>query len=89
MERAPSGRPFNICSGRPVRVGDLLDELLRQSHVAVRVVVEAERLRPSDAAVFVGSAARIEQEIGWRPELTLTQTLGDTLEWWRQRVTFV
>jgi GDP-4-dehydro-6-deoxy-D-mannose reductase len=36
MDAAPAGRPFNICSGRAWKVGDLLAELLHAARVPSR-----------------------------------------------------
>ena len=81
MASAPSGRPFNICSGRAWKVGDLLDELLHVARVPIRVVLDEARLRPIDVPVVQGDAARIRAELGWAPRIPVEQMLSDTLEW--------
>jgi GDP-4-dehydro-6-deoxy-D-mannose reductase len=86
MAGGRAGVPYNVCSGRAWRVGDLLDELLHQSTVKVRVQVDPARLRPHDSAVFQGDATRLRTELGWTPSIRLEQTLGDTLEWWRKEI---
>jgi GDP-4-dehydro-6-deoxy-D-mannose reductase len=86
MESAPAGRPYNICSGRAWRIGDLLEELLNRSHVAIQVEVDKERLRPNDVAVVQGDATRMRAELGWAPRIPVERTLSDTLVWWRQRL---
>ncbi len=86
MDRAPSGRPYNICSGHAVRMGDVLDELIGQSSMRVELVRDQARLRPNDMPVIVGNAARIREEIGWIPRYELTVTLRDTLDYWRRQV---
>ncbi len=83
MAGAPAGRPYNICSGRAWKVGDLLDELLHTARVPVRVVVDDTRLRPIDVPVVQGDASRIRSELGWTPRIRVEQMLSDTLEWWR------
>jgi GDP-4-dehydro-6-deoxy-D-mannose reductase len=87
MKSAPAGRPFNICSGRAWRMGDLLDELLHIARVPIRVRVDSERLRPSDVSVVQGDASRIRSELGWAPLIKVEQMLSDTLEWWRSQTT--
>ncbi len=84
MRSAPAGRPFNICSGRAWRIGDLLDELLHLARVPITVRLDAARLRPSDMPVLQGDATRIRSELGWAPKIRVEQMLSDTLEWWRQ-----
>jgi GDP-4-dehydro-6-deoxy-D-mannose reductase len=86
MDRAPSGRPYNVCSGRAVRMGDVLDELIRQSTTRVELVRDQERFRPNDTPLLVGSAARIRDEIGWTPHYPLNETLRDTLDYWREQI---
>lgn len=84
MEGAPSGRAFNIASGRAVRIGDLLDRLTARARRPIRVVVDPARFRPSDVPVITGDASRLRAELGWAPTIPIEQTLEDTLEWWRQ-----
>ena len=86
MERAPRGRPYNICSGRAWRIGDLLEELQHQARVAIDVEPDEALMRPVDVTVVQGDATRIRSEIGWTPRLHVEQTLSDTLEWWRREV---
>jgi len=85
MQGAPPGRPYNICSGRAWRIGDLLDELLQSAGVEVEVRVEPSRLRPQDVPVLQGDATRIRSELGWMPHRAVEETLRDTLAWWRKR----
>ena len=87
MQSAPAGRPFNICSGRAWRIGDLLDELLHVARAPIRVRVDSTRLRPSDVSVTQGDATRIRSELGWKPRIPVERMLSDTLEWWRKETT--
>ena len=82
IERGDPGRAYNVCSGRTWRMQDVLDGLRAQAEVPVPVIVDADRMRPSDIAVSVGDPARLTALTGWRPEIPFTQTLQDTLDWW-------
>jgi len=86
MAGGRTGLPYNVCSGRAWRVGDLLDELIHLAHVHVPVHVDAARLRPRDADVLQGDATRIRTELGWTPTIRVEQTLRDTLDFWRRTV---
>ena len=86
MDGGRGGRAYNICTGRAVRMGDVLDELIRQSPVRVRVVFDSERLRPNDMPLFIGNPARMRDELDWVPQHPLVDTLRDTLDWWRHQV---
>ena len=85
-ERGEPGRIYNVCSGRAVRIRDLLDRLVSFARVRVGVIVDTARLRPSDTPLLVGDASRIERELGWRAEIPLDRTLEDLLAYWREQV---
>jgi GDP-4-dehydro-6-deoxy-D-mannose reductase len=86
---ATRGRPgevYNVCSGRPVTIRQVLDHLLAMTDHAVKVQVDPGRLRPADIPVLYGDHARFTEATGWEPVIPLEQTLHDLLDWWRQRV---
>ena len=56
------------------------------SKVPVTVTVDPARYRPSDNQMLWGDRTRIEQELGWKPEITLDSTLADLLNYWRKEV---
>lgn len=84
VESGVPRRPYNVCQGVAYRVRDLLDTLVGQSRVPIRVEVDPARLRPSDNPVLLGSAERIRADTGWQPEISIDQTLVDLLEYWRR-----
>jgi GDP-4-dehydro-6-deoxy-D-mannose reductase len=85
MRAGKAGRPYNVCSGQPVRMGDVLDLLLEHAHLPIRLIVDPARLRPNDIPVFAGNAGRIRSEVGWAPRHAIADTLLDTLNWWREQ----
>jgi GDP-4-dehydro-6-deoxy-D-mannose reductase len=83
LERGAAGRPYNVCSGRALAIGDVVDQLVSKSRVAVRIRVDPARFRPNDLPIVEGNPARIREELGWKPEIPLQQTLEDLLNYWR------
>jgi len=79
--RGPGGA-FNVASGRPTRIGDLLDALVARSTANPSIQVDRERWRPTDANV--GTAARLAAATGWQPARTLEDTLAEILDYWRE-----
>jgi GDP-4-dehydro-6-deoxy-D-mannose reductase len=77
--------PYNVCTGRAHRIGDVLTTLLGFAEREIEVVPDPERLRPADIPLLLGSPARIEHDLGWRPERPLEQTLLDVLTYFRSR----
>jgi GDP-4-dehydro-6-deoxy-D-mannose reductase len=80
MEYAPAGTLGNVCSGRSVRTGELLDRLVKRAGVAPRVVAAAPP-RDGDLADIRGSHALLSSMTGWQPVIeldeSLTALLGD------------
>jgi GDP-4-dehydro-6-deoxy-D-mannose reductase len=86
MASGRPGRPYNICSGRAWRIGDLLEELVLMADARIDVQVDEARFRPNDVPVVQGDASRIRAELGWTPRIPVERTLRDTLDWWRAEV---
>jgi GDP-4-dehydro-6-deoxy-D-mannose reductase len=79
------GNVYNIASGTPRRIGDILDALLARSGVTPVVEVEPVRLRPTDVERVAGDAARAQRELGWAPVVPWDETLDVVLSDWRER----
>jgi GDP-4-dehydro-6-deoxy-D-mannose reductase len=86
VEEGRAGEVYNVCSGTGVRLGDLLQTLIRLSGQHVEVRVDPARLRPSDVPELVGDPGRIRQAIGWQARIPLERSLSDLLGHWRERV---
>lgn len=85
LERGTDGRAYNVCSGRAIAIGALLDKLLSRAKVAIKVRVDPARYRPNDVPLLVGDPTRLTTELGWLPEIPLDQTIDDLLAYWRGR----
>ncbi len=85
-EHGRSGAAYNVCSGRGVRLADVVRALADRGRTRMRVEVDPARLRPADVPYLVGDPARIERETGWRAAIPLDRSLDDLLEEWRARV---
>ncbi len=86
LEKAPSGEVYNVCSGRGVRLGEIVDELCRQARCPLEVKVDPARMRKADVPALVGDPSRLQALTGWSPSVPLAVTLRDLLEHWRERV---
>src|SRR5439155_14914849 len=86
LERGAAGRIYNVCSGRAVAIGTLLEMLLSRARAAIRIKVDPQRYRPNDLPLVVGDPTRIATELGWTPQIPLEQSADDLLDFWRARV---
>ncbi len=87
MQKGRSGEVYNVCSGRAVKLREILEFMLSQTSVEVRVEVDQERLRKMDIPRLVGDNRKIREETGWQAEIPLDQTLRDLLAYWREKET--
>ena len=84
--RLQPGAVFNLASGRPRRVGDILADLLRLAGVDARIEAEDARLRPTDVMRTEGDASAARHTFGWAPAIPWETTLATVLADWRTRI---
>ncbi len=77
---------FNVCSGRAVRMRQILDVLVSMAKVIVSVEVDPGRVRAVDTSYQRGDCSRIRELVGWTPEIPLERTLSDVLDFWREKL---
>jgi len=86
LEKGEDGEVYNIGSGVARSMKEVLETLLSLSKVNVRVEVDARRLRPSDVPILVSDSSKFVKLTGWKPKIPFVQTMGDLLDYWRERV---
>jgi len=86
LEKGEDGDVYNIGSGVARSMKEVLETLLSLSKVTVRVEVDPKRLRPSDVPILLSDSSKFVTLTGWKPKIPFIQTLGDLLDYWRERV---
>jgi GDP-4-dehydro-6-deoxy-D-mannose reductase len=84
---ARRGRPgdvFNICSGTGYSLREVLEVYRGLARAEVAARVDPGRIRPIDEMVKVGDPSRL-LALGWSAKRSIRRTLGDILEYWRDR----
>jgi GDP-4-dehydro-6-deoxy-D-mannose reductase len=84
LERGRSGAVYNVCSGRGVRLTEVVAALVGRARVAVEVAMDPELVRPADVPYLVGDPSRIENEIGWSANVPIERTLDEVLDGFRE-----
>ncbi len=79
VEHGEPGTVYNVCSGRGVTVAEIARGLLALAERPLELVVDPQLVRATDVPVLVGDPTRLQRATGWRPEITLAQTLADVL----------
>ncbi len=83
LAKGKPGAVYNLCSGIGRRIGDVLEMLIAQSGLRVKIEVEKSRLRPSDVPWLEGCNELFRRDTGWEPSIPFEQTLRDLLDYWR------
>jgi GDP-4-dehydro-6-deoxy-D-mannose reductase len=85
LEHGRSGEIYNLCSGVERTVRELILQMARLAGVSVDLVQDPSRLRPADQRRVVGSAEKLQQDTGWKPSISITETLQSVLSDWEAR----
>jgi GDP-4-dehydro-6-deoxy-D-mannose reductase len=80
-ENPVPGQVFNLCSGKPVKMGELLELMLSVLEADIRPVTDPSYLRgKSDVSVVYGSFKKIKGHCGWEPQKSLEQSIWEMFE---------
>jgi GDP-4-dehydro-6-deoxy-D-mannose reductase len=70
------GEVFNVCSGVPYRIRDVVELLLSHSPRPIEYRVDPRLLSPDDVAVFVGAGEKARRAFGFAPTVAVEESLG-------------
>lgn len=85
VTKGKPGEVYNIATGSGITIRKMLDMLIERAKVEVRVETDPERLRPSDVEILIGDASKFKADTGWEPQIPFEKTLGDLLDYHRER----
>jgi len=87
LEKGRPGEVYNIASGRPRRLRELLDLYLRLARIEPEIVSPEHLARPGQAMVRYGDPSKLMSETGWAGAVTpLDESLAAILEDWKKRL---
>jgi len=84
IDEGRPGEVYNVCSGKAVKIKDILKKLLNASKVEITVKEDSERMRPSDTPLVVGDNSKLKEATGWEPKIDINKTIKDTLNYLRK-----
>ncbi|HTP12377.1 MAG TPA: GDP-mannose 4,6-dehydratase, partial [Bacteroidota bacterium] len=84
LHKGRVGEIYNVCSGRGVKLSEIISMLGRASGVTVVPRTDSQLVRPQDNRVIVGSNEKIFREVGWKPVKKLEDSLADVVEYWTE-----
>ena len=84
VEKGARSTAYNICSGRGVTIADLISIFKAHAETKFEVAQDPALLRPLDESIRIGDPSKM-QNFGWCPEISLTQSIKDILDYWREK----
>lgn len=84
-QQGKAGETYNVGSGHAIVIEQLLKEIIRQSGAEIRVETDPAKLRPVELPVVEADIAKLQRDTGWKPEIPLSQTIGETLSYWKSQ----
>ena len=86
LEKGICGEVYNVCSGRPVLLADVIKQFQLNCRASITIEVDHDRVRPGDVAQMVGDPKKIHAATGWEPDIQLETTIRDLQDYWRGRI---
>jgi len=85
-DRIAPGTIFNIASGTPRRIGEVLRQLFDIAGVTATLQTGEALLRPVEIPIAAGNAGAARAALGWHAAIPWEQTLREVLQDWRERM---
>lgn len=77
------GETYNVGTGHALAIQEILDRIVSMSECKIDVEVDPNKLRPVDVPIIEPDIDKINECTGWKPVISLDQTLEETLNYWR------
>jgi GDP-4-dehydro-6-deoxy-D-mannose reductase len=81
--RGAKGEPYNLTSGTSYSIEEILNTFVQMARVKVEIRRDPARFRETEVKDVHGTFEKIKAATGWQPEIPLSRTLRDLLNWHR------
>ena len=72
---------YNIGSGQPVKIKDLVKKIIEASGKSFNI--EYDLSKPSNKVSFSLDSNKAKQELGWQKKISLNEGIQKTLRWYK------
>lgn len=81
LTRGTKGEVYNICSGKGIALEKVIEMISDEVGVKISTRINSKYIRPSDNKEIVGSAYKLETELGWKREYNFKTTIKDMVKY--------
>ena len=84
LDKGITGDIYNVCSGKEVKMMNLLERLIEQAGINITVKTDKSLVRNQEQQRIFGSSNKLCKQTGWRAEIPIEKTFSDMLSYWEQ-----
>jgi GDP-4-dehydro-6-deoxy-D-mannose reductase len=82
-----NGKVYNVCGGEPLKMREYTNMLIEFSGLSdIEQIIDDKLWRPIDIQYQDGDSSLISNELGWKPEIGIRDTIKDLLEFWYNKL---
>lgn len=84
------GKVINIGSGKEITIGELTDKIIEITEGGVKVIFDANRVRPEQSEVerLCADITKAKELLKWAPKVSLKEGLKRTIEWFSEHLNY-
>lgn len=86
VQYGKAGETYNVGSGLAIAIEQILQMIVSKSALDIQIEIDPEKLRPVDVPIIEADTQKLVQTTGWKREISLEQTIQETLDYWRKEV---
>lgn len=83
LKKGQKGEVYNICSGVPNRLSEIIDIAGNILDIKVNTCISAELVRPNDNPLIIGDNTKLKEHTGWNNSYDLTRSISDIIDYWK------
>ncbi len=81
--RGKKGQTYNVCSGQGYVLKDIIALFAEILGKPVHHSPDEKNFRPSENKIIIGSYEKLMNETGWKPEISIKESLAAILQYWQ------
>jgi GDP-4-dehydro-6-deoxy-D-mannose reductase len=82
-----NGKVYNVCGGQPLKMREYTNMLIEFSGLSnVEQIIDDKLWRPIDIQYQDGDSSLILNELGWKPNIEIRETIKDLLDFWYKKL---
>ena len=83
IKQGNPGETYNVGSGSAQEIRQILEKVIAMSDVDIKIETDSNKIRPVDVPIIEADITKLNILTGWKPEISVEQTIHETLDYWR------